>query len=95
MMAARAGGLQGCDTLLAAAEGEMSPDKLITGSGWMGDAEEPPETKQRRSVYERPSCEMSIFGKSSTTKMRCRTQSRERTSRFVDAADYRTRSSRS
>ena len=41
----------------------MSPDKLIAGSGWMGDAEEPPKTEQRRAVYERPSCKMSVFGK--------------------------------
>ena len=29
----------------------------------MGGAEEPPEIKQRRTVYERPSCKESVFGK--------------------------------
>ena len=29
----------------------------------MGGAEEPPVIKQRRDVYERPSCKESVFGK--------------------------------
>ena len=43
----------------------MSPDKLSagSGSGWMGGAEEPLETKQRRAIYERLSCKESVFGK--------------------------------
>ena len=41
----------------------MSPDKLSagSGSGWIGGAKEPPETKQRRAVYARPSCKESLF----------------------------------
>ena len=34
-----------------------------SGSGPMGGAEEPPEIKQRRAVYERLSCKESVFGK--------------------------------
>ena len=47
-MATEAAGLQGCGTLLAATREVLSPDKLSAGrgSGWMGGAEEPPETKQ-------------------------------------------------
>ena len=43
----------------------MSPDKRSAGSGngWMGGAEEPPETKQIRAMYERLSCKESVFGK--------------------------------
>ena len=42
----------------------MSPDKLSvdSGSDWMGGAVEPPEIKQRRAVYERPSCIASVSG---------------------------------
>ena len=29
----------------------------------MGGAKEPPEIKQRRDLYERPSCKESVFGK--------------------------------
>ena len=64
-MTAGAAVLQGCSTLLTATGEVKSPDKLSAGSvsGWMGDAEEPPETKQRRAVYERPSCKEPVFGK--------------------------------
>ena len=43
----------------------MGPDKLSagSGSGWMGGDEEHPEIKQRRAVYERPSCKESVIGK--------------------------------
>ena len=42
----------------------MGPDKFSAGSGsWMGGAEEPPEIKKRRAVYEHPSCMESVFGK--------------------------------
>ena len=49
---------------IEAVEEVMGPDKLSAGSGsdWMGGAEEPPEIKQRRSVYEHPSCKESVFG---------------------------------
>ena len=60
----------------------MSPDKLSagSGSGWVGGAEKPPESKQRRAMYERLNCKESVFGKmlanearqrSSPTKRRC------------------------
>ena len=43
----------------------MHTDKLSAGSrsGWMAGAEEPPDIKQRRAMYERPSCKESVFGK--------------------------------
>ena len=52
-------------TLLAAAEEVMGPYKLDagSGSGWIDGAEEPPKTKQKRNVYERPSYEESLFCK--------------------------------
>ena len=34
----------------------------------MGGAEEPPETKQRGAVYERPSCKESVFRKMLTNE---------------------------
>ena len=51
-MAARAAVLQGCGTLLAAA------DEVMTGG-----AEEPTTTKPRRAVYEHPSCRESVYRK--------------------------------
>ena len=41
------------------------PDKLSagSGSGWIGGAEEPPEIKQRRALYECRRCKESVFGK--------------------------------
>ena len=46
-----------CREFIEVIEEVMGPDKLSagSGSGWMGDAEEPPKTKQRRAMYERPS----------------------------------------
>ena len=48
----------------------MDPGKLNadSGSGWMSGAEETPEIKHRRTVYERPSCKELVFGKSSPSK---------------------------
>ena len=62
--------LQGCGTLLAAAEEVMGPNKFSagSGSGWMGGTTEPPEVKQRRTVYERPSCKKSVFEKMLTNE---------------------------
>ena len=50
---------------IEAAEEVVSPDKLSagSGSGWMGGAEEPPETKQKRAVSQHPSCKGSVFSK--------------------------------
>ena len=50
---------------IEAVEEVMSPDKLSagSGSGWMGGAEEPPESKQRQAVLKHPNCKGSIFGK--------------------------------
>ena len=44
-----------CREFIKALEEVMDPDKLSagSGSGWMGDAEEPPEIKQRRAVRSR------------------------------------------
>ena len=58
---------QGCRAFTEAAEEVMGPYKISAGSesGWMGGGEKPSETKQRRAVYERPSCKESVFGKSS------------------------------
>ena len=55
-----------CREFIEAVEEVMGPpDKLSagSGSGWIRGAEEPPEIKQRRAVYERPSCKESVFGK--------------------------------
>ena len=50
---------------IEAAEQVMSPDKLSagSGSGWMGGAEEPPETKPKRAVSQHLSFKGSVFGK--------------------------------
>ena len=58
-----------------AVEEVMDPDKPSAdgGSGWMGGAKEPSEIKQRRAVYERPSCNESVFGKTLAINVALRT----------------------
>ena len=99
-MAAGAAVLQSWGTLLAAvAEEVMSQDKLSAGndngSGWMDGAEEPPETKQRRTVYERLSCKESVFGKMLTNEAAVLDPAMRGARHFVCAVGYRIRSSRS
>ena len=62
-----------CREFKEAVEEVMGPEKLSTGSGsgWMGGTEEPPKIKQRRAVYELPSCKKSVFGNMLPSK-RCR-----------------------
>ena len=54
-----------CREFIKAVVEGMDPDKLSAGSwsGGLGGAEELPEIKQRRAVYEPPSCKESVFSK--------------------------------
>ena len=54
-----------CREFIEVVEEVMNPDKLSagSGSGWMGGAEELPEIKQRRVVYELSSSKESVIGK--------------------------------
>ena len=87
--------MQGWGTLLAAAEEVMSPDKLSAGSGsdWMDGAEEPPETKRRRALYERPSYKKSAFGKMLANEAALLDSATRETEHLICAAGYRIRSS--
>ena len=78
-------------TLLVATKEAMSPDKLGvgSGSGWMDDVEEPPETKQRRTVHDRPSCKGSEFGKMLANETVLLDPVTREAKHFVNAASYR------
>ena len=62
-----------CREFIEAVEEVMGQEKLSagSGSGWMDSTEESLKIKQRRAVYERPSCKKSVFGKILPSK-RCR-----------------------